>query len=748
MHQAGRIPEALEAYQAIIAQVPNHFDATHLLGVIALQDGRLEEAQELIASALRTDPKDAAALNNLGMVYLRKGELDKARGQFERAVKMKPNSLDALTSLGAVLRQLGRAVEALVPLRRAYSQNPQSAVVCNLIGACLMDTAQAQEAVIFFETATRIEPNLSDGWSNLSIALNSMGEFARAQDCADKAVALNPDSSAALAARAAVEFEEGQIEAAIETYREAIELPNPTTQTYCALANALWTSGRCDEALDHLRKAVALDGNSALARWKLAMSQCRSFYSTTAEFEASRQEFAESLENLEVWFRSAQRPDAYRAVGSTQPFYLAYHAFDNRELLTRYGKLCSEWMASMPSDVRLRPSDSTAGRKKRIGIASSHIRNHSVWNAITKGWVENLNKDHFEVWLFQLGRSNDEQTAQARRQVAHFEEGPRSDQDWARTISEAQLDVLIYPEIGMDALTTQLASLRLAPVQATTWGHPETSGLPTMDLYLSADCIEPANADENYSERLVRLPNLGVYLEPLTPAISLPDLRSLGLPGDEPLLLCPGTPFKYTPEYDFVWARIAKGLQSKTKRGWSRIADRLRAKGNGRLVFFRSNTSHMDELLAQRLRQAFDREKVDFDAHTCIVPRLDRAQFFGLMQQSALLLDTMSFSGFNNALQAIKPGLPVLAREGAFMRGRLASGIMRRMGLTDLLAATDEAFIDSAVELAANSSRRDELRVEIENRRGVLFHDAEAVRALERCLIDVIDRSGALAADS
>ena len=138
MHQAGRMAEAVEIYEKIIAQVPKHFDATHLLGVIALQEGRFEQARDLIASALRTNPKDSAALNNLGMVHLRNGDLELAYGQFERVVKMQPKFLDALANLGTVLRQLGRPREALVPLRRAHADHPQSALVCNLIGACLM----------------------------------------------------------------------------------------------------------------------------------------------------------------------------------------------------------------------------------------------------------------------------------------------------------------------------------------------------------------------------------------------------------------------------------------------------------------------------------------------------------------------------------------------------------------------------------------------------------------------------------
>ena len=294
--------------------------------------------------------------------------------------------------------------------------------------------------------------------------------------------------------------------------------------------------------------------------------------------------------------------------------------------------------------------------------------------------------------MYKLGRPNDEETARAKQAVAHFEDRPKNLAESIRAISEANLDALIYPEVGMEELTIQLASVRLAPVQAATWGHPETTGLPTIDLYLSADALEPMGAQDHYREQLVRLPNLGIFVEPLAPSFELPDLRSLGLPGDEPLLLCPGTPFKYSPMHDNVWARIAKGLhQAKA----------------GRLVFFRGRSESVDRLLEQRLRRAFDREQVDFDARVCIIKALDRAQFFGLMQQSALMLDTLDFSGFNTVIQAVECGLPVLAYEGDFMRGRLGSGIMRRMGLPELVVNTDDAFMQMAVQLAADPLRRD-----------------------------------------
>jgi len=741
LHQAGRVAEATAGYQRVLEKIPNHFDATHLLGVIALQEGRLDEAEELITRALRFNPKDSPALNNLGMVHLRKRNLELAQAQFERAIKARPKSVDALANLGTVLRESGRPRDALVPLNKAHAIEPHSSTVCNLLGACLLDIGDARGAAKLFDAATRAAPDDADGWGNLAVALNRSGEHERARIAADKAVEMCPDSGAALAARAAVEFESGQVEAAIVTYEEAVELPNPSAQTVTALANALWTSGRCDEAMAYLRQAIEIDGHNVMARWKLAISHCQPYYDAADAIPPSREAFVRALDELQAWFRAAPRSEAYLAVGSTQPFFLAYQPFNNRDLLCRHGDLCSEWMASMP--LKVRPSRAAAAAHKlRIGIASAHIRDHSVWNAITKGWVRHLDRSRFEIFLFRLGRDSDAETAWAKLEVAHVEEEPTTVQGWAEAISGAGLDALIYPEIGMDALTTQLAALRLAPVQAASWGHAETTGLPTIDLYLSAELLEPADAHGNYRETLVRLPNLGVCVEPLTPSAATPDLKSLGLPEDEPLLLCPGTPFKYSPSYDVLWARIARGLRDHGKSGWARMADRVRGRTSGRLVFFRSGNATMDLLVIQRLRRAFDRERVNFDAHVCIIPHLDRAQFFGLMQHAALMLDTVGFSGFNNALQAVEAGLPLLAHEGPFMRGRLASSIMRRLELPELVATSDAEFIERAVALAADPSRRAQLRADIESRRSILFNDLEPIRALERCLTEAIAKSG------
>jgi protein O-GlcNAc transferase len=212
----------------------------------------------------------------------------------------------------------------------------------------------------------------------------------------------------------------------------------------------------------------------------------------------------------------------------------------------------------------------------------------------------------------------------------------------------------------------------------------------------------------------------------LKPKIVDPNLGALGLPKNQPLLLCPGSPFKYSPLHDWVWVEIAKGLATRR---------------NGMLVFFEGSRGAMYKILQDRLRKAFTESGIDFDAHVRVISQLDRPRFYGLMERSALMLDTLGFSGFNTALQAIECGLPILTYEGEFMRGRLASCFMRLMELPDLVATNPVQFVARAIELSQDGGARKRLAKEIVKRRKILFQDLAPVRALEELLTNKV-RSG------
>jgi protein O-GlcNAc transferase len=156
---------------------------------------------------------------------------------------------------------------------------------------------------------------------------------------------------------------------------------------------------------------------------------------------------------------------------------------------------------------------------------------------------------------------------------------------------------------------------------------------------------------------------------------------------------------------------------------------------HGKLVFFAGSRGAMYDILQRRLRKTFAAAGVEFDDRVQVIPQLDRPRFFGLMQRSALMLDTIGFSGFNTGLQAIECGLPILTYEGEFMRGRLASCFMRRMEVPELIATSEQEFIARTIELSQDSGARKRLGKEISKRRKILFSDLAPVRALEEFLI-------------
>jgi predicted O-linked N-acetylglucosamine transferase (SPINDLY family) len=353
--------------------------------------------------------------------------------------------------------------------------------------------------------------------------------------------------------------------------------------------------------------------------------------------------------------------------------------------------------------------------KLRVGIVSGHVQTHSVWDALMRGWVEHLDRDRFELHLFHTGTGRDDETKWAASRVEQLHQGLGEWTAWVKAVSDARLDVVIYPEIGMDATTLRLASLRLARVQLAAWGHPLTSGLPTLDGYVTAEAFEPQDAQQHYTEKLHALPRLGSAYRPYGTRPQAPDLAQWGLAPTDRVLLAPGAAFKYGPREDALWVAIAQRCAPC------------------KLVFFRGNDQHAARL-EQRLRFAFEAAGMDFDAHVRFVPWLPQASFFGLLQRADVFLDSVGFSGFNTAMQAVECGTPIVAWEGRFARGRFASGILRALGMQEWVADTREAYVEKVARLCEDALLRQQVKSNLLERRKALYDDQASVQALAALL--------------
>lgn len=755
-HQAGRLQQAHEIYGQILQADPSNTYALRYLGLMAQQLGNHEQAVELIEKAHRSGRPDAQSLNTLGLAHAGAGRFREAKRCFTKALGMKPDYAQAHCNLGTTLRALGQLKEAEPSYRRALALDPRSAEVHYNLGNLHMELSRPSEAQQHFHQALALRPDYVEAHNNLGNALVQLGRLEEAERCFRSAISLQPNyaqahhnlgnllkdigrpQEAEQSYRAALavdphRFETrvslgnvlhvlGRFEEAVACHREALALRPDAAAAHYNLGNSLASLDRWQEAAASYAKAITLEPNFAAARWALTMIQLPSVYESESQPMERRSAFAEQLDALAQWVGANASVDGASALVQ-QPFHLAYQEENNRDLLTKYGQLCGTVMERWRAKERLVTAAPRKATTVRFGIVSAHLHSHSVWHALLKGWLQHLDRDRVELHLFHLGLS-DQETEFAKAQAAYFLQGAHSLREWAQAILGQQLDVLAFPEIGMHTLAAQLASLRLAPVQLASWGHPETSGIPTLDYYISADAFEPPEADQYYTEKLVRLPNLGCFYERYGTAPALPDLAAMGIAEGEPLLLCCGTPFKYLPSYDRVLIAIAKEL------------------GACRFVFFADPHFPTSARLRRRLELSFERAQLDFTRHVVFVPWQPRAEFYGLMSRADVFLDTVGFSGFNTAMQAVECGLPIVTLEGQFMRGRFGGAILKRMQLDELVAACESEYVGLAVKLARDADYRRQLRTRIESSREILYADKAAIRAFEDFLTTVGRRQG------
>jgi predicted O-linked N-acetylglucosamine transferase (SPINDLY family) len=721
LRQLGRVAESVAPLKRAYAGNSKSAEIADLLGASLLDTGDSRGAVSVFEAMVKARPREAQCWLHLAIASQMAGNAKRALEAANESLAIAPDVAKALGARGQALATLGDRLGAREAFAAGVRVAPKDAVALHNFGVFLLDQGDFEPAIAHLRASVQLDATLTPAHEALVAALIDAGRNEEAMRHARGFADGHADTAAALAMLGAALFAQGRIEDAVAKYRLAVDVPGAESSAFVGYGNALMAAGISTLATRQFERALQVDPQNARARFSFAMSHLRSIYDDSGEMEASRRAFSRALNDLDSWFTPTRLALGAQAVGSAQPFYLAYHPVDARTLLLPYGRMATRLMAGGATTPQPRtPSPGPlSGRMLRVGIAAAHVRDHSVWNAITQGWVRHFDRDRIELTLFQLERASDDETARARLHATDFVDDPVTLDEWAQAIVDARLDVLIYPEIGMHPLTARLAAMRLAPVQATSWGHPLTSSLPTLDLFISGQALEPQAGASHYSERLVALPNLGVCVQALKPVAMAPDLTALGLSATEPLLLCPGTPFKYTPQGDGVLAALAA---------------RLQARGSGRMVFFRSERKAMSTQIEERMRRAFVKAGVDYDRTVTWIPRLDRGRFYGLMHRATAMLDTIGFSGFNTALQGLECDLPIVAFEGEFMRGRLASGPLRQLGLDELVATTPEEYVDIAMRLVEDDAWRTRMKHEITRRRPALFDNRAPVRALEEAL--------------
>ncbi len=663
------------------------------------QQNDLTAAHQTLSEILQLHPDHIPTHLAFGRLFHLSGQLEYALQYYRSALNLDPNQAEAWHQLGRLLQQINRPLQAEDAFQHALSLAPNQALFHNSLGLIYFFQQKTSLAREHLLQANQLQPDHAPYALNLALSyLQEPLDLKASLQAFDQAILLQADLLKELYSVGEHFFQYRNYWLASSFFAQILKHDPGHFDTRLRLGVAAEMTGRHQVALDHYQEAMRLEPDQWLISLHASLLQPL-IYHSQADLDSWRDRLRRNLIQLLVDSKEQNyQPSQHRMRLLSSAFNLAYQGHDNTYLLAGLSRLWSKLLI-LPRSER----QTVRKQKKRIGILSAFLFQHSitgVYFGLVQQWQQ---REDVELYFFSIGQLKQDQISQALQAAGQWVVCPRhaSLTEIAQTVIDAEIDLLIYPELGMDPITYLLAHGRLAPVQAALYGHPITSGIGQIDYFLSAACAEPADADSHYIETLVRLPGVPFYFKPSsTPSGSTSELN---LPTGN-IYLIAGTLFKVHPQQDLFFAQIFE-------------TDPL-----AQLVFIKDK----EEIWAPPLRARFEESLAPWLERIHFIPWLASEDYFALLQQADVVLDTFYFSSGNVAFQCFAQGTPILTWPGPWMRSRTTAGIYQEMGISDCIARDPEHLLALSQRLISDSAWKQSLQTRIRQAAEPIFESQQA----------------------
>lgn len=699
---------------------------------------RLTEARELFQAIVTREPENTAALIGLGMTCWRGKAFHEARRFLDQVLVLKPADEGAVRGLCLTLLSLGELVEAEAIVDRATSRERWARQTKLAAGLVKQGLRKWREAAWWYESALEAEPRYAEALNNLGVVLQELGDRATAREKFVAAIVANPASLDAYRNLALLAHRDGQSNDAIILLRRALQNAPTSALLWNDLGRISQARGDTDQAISAFEESARLDPKAVEPVSNLSLLMYHEGYSERARAVCDRL-IQKSPPNLGARFRKAlclpaimasdesiaeTRERLVRELGDLESasgiihdplrdvnvsnFYLAYHGRNERDIQERLAAL---FRAKTPM---LNFSAPHVGKprtgKIRVGVCSRHWGGHTIGVLFAELFAR-LDPKEFEVTCFHTETTSAALSKEFVTYGHRMVQLPLDLQGARVTIAEFELDALVYPDIGMEPFTYFLAFSRLAAKQAVMWGHPLTTGIPTIDFFLSARALEVEGAESHYSEKLVKLDHLNTYYR--RPVVDARYNRDyFGLQSGRTLYVCPQTLFKFHPDFDRMLLEILTGDP------------------NGDLILLEGNHAGHTKMLRER----FEKTLPGLTGRVKFLRRLSHPEFLGLLAIADVMLDPPHFGGGSTSLQALSFGTPIVTLPSQFARGRITSACYTAIDTRELVADSVSHYVEIAGTLGADPAARGKLRTELSERSATLYESDAAVLELAEFL--------------
>ena len=749
-HQAGDLKAAESAYRETLDLAPDHADAHYLLGSLLGESGCLDEALTHLEQAARLDPSAGAARSDIGNVYRTQGRFEEAEAAYRDAIAIDADTSNAHQNLGDLLHFQGRVDEAIdcfstaasltaddadlhfvladmLSARGRYQEasrsyrtglniSPRVAAAHNNLGASLRHLSQDQEALACFEDALRLDPKLGDAHANLADLLQARGLVDKAVEHYRTAAELQGDSVRCWRSLGQLLLAENRADEALQSYREVMTLEPDSARSHFELGNALIECGAVDEAIERFRQSVRLDPEDSSGHVNLgfALSEVKRFEEAARCFRdalAVDTDLVEAHNNLggvlqlqgrldlamKAYERALSLADNDLTVRSNLLTCLNYHADAQPEEVfahhLRWSE-CFDEVTAASAPARIHRTD--PNRRLRIGYVSADFRFHSV-SFFMSALLEQHDRDGFEIFCYANVRKPDSNTERLMALADHWREVALLDDDeMTALVCRDSIDILVDLSGHTVGNRLPVFARRAAPIQVTYLGYPNTTGLSVMDYRLTDASTDPEGRSEHlHSEELMRLPHGFLCYEPLP---SSPDIRERSEGGESSTIT-----FASFNELLKITAPIIAA--------WCEILERT---PNSRLLL--KGTTLADEGTRDRVVKRFVQHGIDEERIELIGSTPSLEAHLDLYNRADIALDTFPYNGTTTTCEALWMGIPVVSLSGQVHAARVGVSILSAVGLDDLVVDNMQAYVDSAVALAVDGGRRQQLKRSLRRR--------------------------------
>jgi predicted O-linked N-acetylglucosamine transferase (SPINDLY family) len=535
---------------------------------------------------------------------------------------------------------------------------------------------RGEEAMAAARRAVALRPADAQLQSHIGMLLAGAGQYAEAITLYEKAMALDPEPLTAYRLAYALQGA-GRFEDAVVACERVLAIKPDHHDAMVSLAAMLEKVHRVDEAIAVNRRILALHPDEALSHNNLAMN-----------FQQQGR-VSEALAEYNVAL--ALDPN-HADINSNRLFVISFCLdFDGPRILSEHKAWAKRVAAPLRHLIRRHANELKGDRRLRIGYVSPDFGDHCQ-ALFTVPLLSNHDHEQVEVFCYASVSAPDVITERLKSYADQWRAvHGMTDEQVAEQIRADKIDILIDLTMHMGRARPLLFARKPAPVQIAWLAYPGTTGLETMDWRFTDPYLDPPGEhDEWYVEKSYRLPDSFWCYHPLTDLAKVNELPALT-----------------AGQVTFGGLNNLMKMNQPSLMRWARV---MNAVPGSRLLMMAATGSSRQGMIDLFTEEGIDPGRIEF------VPRQSRLKYLETYNRIDLAMDLLPYNGHTTSLDSYWMGVPVVTLVGRTVVGRAGLSQLTNLGLTELVAHSEEEFVRITAELAADLPRLAKLRRELRQR--------------------------------